>query len=210
MSTTILGFFNGVITTTAASRSPASPTARATRSSSASIAGDCFTSSTLATPSRTVAGIRAAGTTVSSRHSIPSTRVTAPTSRLAAPPLTATTIPLRRVAYTLAARTSRSVTARSTSSGIRSLYCNSFSRSLSRFRGGIASGVGVASFRSLRRRDDRSRTSRDLPPAPLDTRQTTEAETATGKLGWLEHTGPLEDAESLPLLRQNQADELLQ
>jgi len=120
MSTTILGFFNGVITTTAASRSPASPTARATRSSSASIAGDCFTSSTLATPSRTVAGIRAAGTTVSSRHSIPSTRVTAPTSRLAAPPLTATTIPLRRVAYTLAARTSRSVTARSTSSGIRS------------------------------------------------------------------------------------------
>ena len=90
------------------------------------------------------------------------------------------------------------------------LYCHSFSRSLGRFRGGIASGVGVASFRRLGRRDDRARTSRDLPPAPLDTRQRTEAETATGKLGWLEHTGPLEDAESLPLLRQNQADELLQ
>ena len=89
------------------------------------------------------------------------------------------------------------------------LYCNSFSRSLGRFRGGIASGVGVASFQSLGRRDDRARTSRDLA-APLDTRQRTEAETATGKLGWLEHTGPLEDAESLPLLRQNQADELLQ
>ena len=90
------------------------------------------------------------------------------------------------------------------------LYCNGFSRSLVRFRGGIASGVGVASFQSLGRRDDRARTSRDLAPAPLDTRQRTEAETATGKLGWLEHTGPLEDAESLPLLRQNQADELLQ
>ncbi len=90
------------------------------------------------------------------------------------------------------------------------LYCHSFSRSLGRFRGGIASGVGVASFRRLGRRDDRARTSRDLPPAPLDTRQRTEADTASGKLGWLEHTGPLEDAESLPLLRQNQADELLQ
>jgi len=99
---------------------------------------------------------------------------------------------------------------RASQTTIFKLYCNSFSRSLGRFRGGIASGVGVAPFRSLGRRDDRARTSRDLPPAPLDTRQRTEAETATGKLGWLEHTGPLEDAESLPLLRQNQADELLQ
>ena len=76
--------------------------------------------------------------------------------------------------------------------------------------GEIASGVGVAPFRSLGCRDDRARTSRNLPPAPLDTRQRTETETATGKLGWLEHTGPFEDAESLRLFRQNQADEPLQ
>src|SRR5512135_1230143 len=74
----------------------------------------------------------------------------------------------------------------------------------------MASDMGIAAFKRLGCRGDRARTSRDLPSVPLDTRQETEAEIATGKLRCLEYTGSLENSEILPLPRQKQAEKLLQ